>query len=175
VHAPGFELNQIVALGVAVVASGFDVRTRRIPNSLTFGAAVGAFAHGAWTHGVSGLGISVASWLTASAIFLPFFALGGMGGGDVKLVGGIAAWLTPADALWTALYAMIAGGAMGIIIALASGYFRKMMMNLRLLLMHWRVAGIRPLPELTLSGGRGLRLPYAVPIAFGTLAAIWLR
>ena len=30
-------------------------------------------------------------------------------------------------------------------------------------------------PELTVDGGKGPRLAYAVPIAAGTMVALWLR
>ena len=36
--------------------------------------------------------------------------------------------------------------------------------NVYLLLTHWRVGGVRPLPELTLEHGHAPRLAYAVPI-----------
>ena len=42
-----------------------------------------------------------------------------------------------------------------------------------LLLMHWRVAGVRPLEQVTLHGTKGPRLAYAIPIAIGTVVTIW--
>ena len=44
-----------------------------------------------------------------------------------------------------------------------------------MLLMHWRISGIQPLPAVTLEGGRGPRLAYAVPIAIGTVTTLWLK
>lgn len=167
-------LPQWVALAVALIAVLFDLRTRRIPNSLTFGAAGLAVCYSFATVGWSGLVHSVAGWLTALALFGPFFALGGLGAGDVKLAAAIGAWLGPFDALWMSLYSMIAGGVLGVVVALATGYFRKAIDNVRMLLMHWRIMGIRPLPEMTLAHGRGPRLPYAVPIATGALlVTLW--
>ena len=64
---------------------------------------------------------------------------------------------------------------MAVVLALATGYLRQALNNLFLLMMHWRAAGLTPLPEVTLTGGRGPRLPYALPIAAGTAAALWLR
>jgi hypothetical protein len=43
------------------------------------------------------------------------------------------------------------------------------------MLMHWRVAGLRPVPGLTLRDGHAPRLAYAVPIALGVLCTLWLR
>ena len=41
--------------------------------------------------------------------------------------------------------------------------------------MHWRVAGVRPLPAVTLEGASGPRLAYAFPIAIGTVVTLWLK
>jgi len=64
---------------------------------------------------------------------------------------------------------------MGIGVALATGYARKAVGNIWMLLQYWRVMGVRPLHELTLEQSRGPRLPYAIPIAAGAVAAIWMR
>jgi len=72
------------------------------------------------------------------------------------------------------LYTGVAGGVMAIVVAVASGYLRRALSNVYLLLAHWRVAGIRALPELTLETSDGPRLAYAIPIFAGTVVAIWL-
>ncbi len=167
--------SEVVALALAVVACMLDVRTRRIPNALTLGGAVGACVYALAFHGVRGLAMSLAGWAAGLAIFLPFFLLRGLGAGDVKLMACLGAWLGPGLAVWSALYAALAGGVLALVVALASGYFRRMLENAYLLLAHFRVAGVRPHPELRLDRGKGPRLPYAVPIAVGTVAAMWLH
>ena len=162
-------------LVLSFVACACDLRTRRIPNVLTFGGAALALAYSTWFGGVSGLAASAGGWLVGVALFLPMFVLGGMGAGDVKLAGCIGAWLGPMAALFVALYSAIAGGVLAVIVALATGYFKQAVGNVWLLLAHWRVVGVRPLPELTLEGSRGPRLPFALPITVGTIAAMWLK
>lgn len=167
--------NQVVVLLLSGTACVCDLRTRRIPNLLTFGGAALAVAYSIWAAGLPGLVTSLGGWITGTALFLPMFLLGGMGAGDVKLAACIGAWLGPLPALFVALYSAIAGGVMALGVALMTGYFKRMVGNVWLLLAHWRVAGIRPLPELTLEGSRGPRLPFALPIAAGAIAAIWLE
>ena len=169
------QTNQGVALLLSAVACVFDVRTRRIPNLLTFGGAALAVVYGLATGGLGGLLMSMEGWALGLALFLPMFLLGGMGAGDVKLLACLGAWLGPHETFWMAIYAMIAGGIMGVLVALATGYARRAASNLWMLLKYWRVMGIRPLPELTLAGSRGPRLPYAIPIAAGAVAAMWMR
>ena len=88
---------------------------------------------------------SIGGLAVGFALFFPLFALGGMGAGDVKLMAALGAWLGPTDAAWTAIYAAIAGGVMAVSVALARGYLRTALENLWILLVFWRVSGIRPL------------------------------
>jgi prepilin peptidase CpaA len=170
----------VTITAVAVVATGVvaclcDLSTRRVPNVLTFGTAaaalVVAFATGGWT----GFGMAAAGWGVGCALFLPWFLLGGMGAGDVKLLAGLGAWLGPTGALWAALLAGVAGGPLALIVAATKGYVRQSFTNLWGLLMFWRVAGIQPLPTLTLRTAQSPRLPYALPISVGAGLALWLR
>jgi len=164
-----------VAIGIGALACFFDLRTRRIPNLLTFGAAIAGIVYAIFEHGLAGLLASAGGWLVGCLLFLPFFLLRGMGAGDVKLVAAVGAWLGPATVFWVALYTMIAGGFLAVVLALATGYLRQALTNLSLLLMHWRLVGVRPLTEITLAEARGPRLPYALPITVGTVVALWLR
>jgi prepilin peptidase CpaA len=169
------ETPHAAVLLVGLVASVFDLRTRRIPNLLTFGGAALALAYSTWIGGFGGLAASAGGWFVGAGLFLPMFALGGMGAGDVKLAACIGAWLGPMPALFVALYSAIAGGVMAVAVALAVGYFKQAIANVWLLLAHWRVVGIRPLPELTLERSKGPRLPFALPICVGAMAAMWLK
>jgi prepilin peptidase CpaA len=166
---------QSVAIGIAVTAVGWDLATRRIPNVLTFGATFAAVVVHGWTTGWTGAEMSLAGWLVGAAFFFPVFALGGMGAGDVKLIAALGAWLGPAAVAWVALYSGIAGGVMALAVAMCSGYLKKAFTNLWCLLMFWRVAGVRPAPELMLSTQQGPRLAYAVPVLAGLVVAVWFR
>src|SRR6187401_3320193 len=120
---------QLITVGIAIVASAWDLRTRRIPQLLTFGGALAAFVfhsiNGGWDAGVA----SAAGWAVGIAIFFVPFALGGLGAGDVKLLGALGAWLGPTGIFWAALYTGVAGGVLAIVVALASGYMRRALAN----------------------------------------------
>ena len=87
------DTSEVMALALAFAACIFDLRTRRIPNALTLGGAVGACVYALAFHGVRGLTMSLAGWAAGLAIFLPFFLLRGLGAGDVKLMACLGAWL----------------------------------------------------------------------------------
>jgi prepilin peptidase CpaA len=159
---------------VVLAAAVCDVKNRRIPNTLTFGAAGVAVVTMAALNGWAGVADAALGWIVGLALFLPVFLLGGMGAGDVKLLAAIGAWLGPSGALWVALYGALAGGVLGLVIALAKGYTLTSLRNLRDLLGFWHVAGVQPVDALTLKGGKGPRLPYALPLAAGTIITLWM-
>jgi prepilin peptidase CpaA len=166
----------VAALCVGIAACVTDLRARRIPNVLTFGAAgVAVAAHG-YVDGWPGVLTAMGGWGAGVAVFLPFFLLGGMGAGDVKLLAALGAWLGPREALWLAIYASLAGGVVALLIALGHGYLGTALRNVRGLLTYWWLVGPRPMPGLTLDRGAGApRIAYAVPIFLGTIATIWLQ
>jgi prepilin peptidase CpaA len=168
-------LSRVAVMLIGACACVTDWRSRRIPNVLTLGAALAAFAVFGVLLGFKGLLTSVSGWLVGCLLFLPWFLLRGMGAGDVKLLAALGAWTGPALVVWVALYAAVAGGVLAVGVTLYTGYLRTMLRNVWNLLMFWRIAGVQPHPELTLATAAGPRLPYAFPITAGAVAALWLR
>jgi prepilin peptidase CpaA len=162
-----------VLIAVAAAAVACDIRTRRIPNALTFGSALAAFVYMGLTSGLSGLATAGEGWIVGFALFFPFFALRGMGAGDVKLLAALGAWLGPSETVWLGIFAAMAGGVLGIVVALGRGYLGTAFKNLWVMLTHWRVAGIKPVPGLTLTDAKAPRLAYAIPIAAGLVITLW--
>src|SRR5438552_6001968 len=101
---------------IGLTACVWDVRTRRIPNALTLGAAAAGIVFQVMDAGWSGLAHGLAGWALGVALFFPFFALRGMGAGDVKLLGAFGAWLGPARILYVAMAAALIGAAIAIAI-----------------------------------------------------------
>jgi prepilin peptidase CpaA len=164
------------SLAVAAAACFTDLRTRRIPNLLTFGAALVAFGFHGLTGGWPALGVSAAGWGVGILLFLPLFLLRGIGGGDVKLLAALGAWVGPGQTVWVALWAGVAGGVFAVVISLMSGYTRHAFTNVWGLLSYWRVMGMRPHPTLNLEAKpTAPRLPYALPLTAGLGLALWLR
>ena len=167
------EVHHIAASVTCLAACVCDLRTRRIPNVLTFGTAgLGVVFHGL-AGGLGAVGGSFAGWLLGAALLVPLFWLGGMGAGDVKLLAPLGAWVGPGDVVWVAFWSAVAGGAIGVPLALAHGYLREACRNILVLLRHWLVAGLRPLPEITLQRSLAPRLAYAVPMMAGLVVTLW--
>jgi prepilin peptidase CpaA len=103
------------ALGLLLVSAGIeDVRTREIANWKN--AAIAALAPLWWV--ANGLPVwpDMALQLGVAAIvfglFVGAFALGQMGGGDVKLIGALALWLPFQPLLWMLVLMSLLGGAL---------------------------------------------------------------
>ena len=169
------KLVPVLVVLISVVACVTDLRSRRIPNVLTLGGALAALVYHATSGGVVGLLIASSGWIVGLALFFLPYALGGMGGGDVKLLAALGAWLGPLGAVWLALYTGLAGGVLAIGVAWRRGYLPVALKNVWLLLAHWRVVGIAPLAEVSFAGNSGPRLAYAVPILIGTVVTVWLH
>ena len=167
--------SHIAGLTIASIACVTDLRTRRIPNVLTFGAALVGLLYQFVSGGIDGLGHAALGWFVGAAIFIVPFALRGLGGGDVKLLAALGAWLGPTDVVWLSLYTGVAGGVMAIVVSARYGYLGTAIQNVKLLLCHWRVAGIEAVPAITLENSSGPRLAYAFPILTGMVATTWLR
>lgn len=163
----------VVALGAAATVT--DWRMRRIPNPLTFGGAAVAVAFALATGGVHGGVWSLAGFGLGVLIFLPLFLLRALGAGDVKLLAAIGAWLGPSLVGWVAVYGAIAGGVLAVPWLMWRGQLRATLVNMWSLVLHWRLSGFEPHPVVTLDNPEAVRMPYALPIALGALATVWLR
>jgi len=156
----------------AAAASVQDARRHRIPNSVTAPAiACGLVLHaflGRW----SGIGDAVLAGLAAGTIALLFWLVGGMGGGDVKLLAAIGS-IAGCAALPALLVAVAVSAALvAAAVSLYHGRLRQAMANAGVLLEHHARHGIRPHPDLNLDNPAALRVPFALPAAAGCL--FWL-
>ena len=168
-------IMELAALATGVIACVTDVRFRRVPNVLTATAIMTGVAAHALLPGGHGMISALAGLAVGVAVYFPIFALGGMGGGDVKLMAALGTWIGWSSIGWTALYGAVAGGVMAVGVALAHGYLRQALSNIGGLMLFWSAQGVRPMPALTLEHGGGPRLPYALPIFVGLVATLWLK
>ena len=87
-----------------------DVRESRIPNWVTFSLAGFGIGVQCWEHGWGGLLFSLEGLMVGLACLLFFYVMGGMGAGDVKLLGAIGAILGPGQVLYVFAFTAILGG-----------------------------------------------------------------
>jgi prepilin peptidase CpaA len=95
-----------------------------------------------------------------------------LGAGDCKLFAAVGALQGWHPLIWIILYSLLAGGVLGIIVALWRGVLRRSLTQV------WRSAYARAFlntpMDITQSEVK-TRLPYALAICAGTLIFIWLN
>jgi prepilin peptidase CpaA len=174
-----FPLNKetlylVVALMCALTAAIPDMRYRKIPNRLVFFALPTGLAIHFAIDGWHGLLTSSAAGLIAGLIFLLFFLAGGMGGGDVKLISAVASMAGLKNLPNLLIFTSLAGGVMAIILALRYKRLRSSLSNMKILFKHHRDHGLTSHPQLNVQNTNAPHLPYAVAIAAGCLATIYM-
>jgi len=108
----------LIALAIALVFAAFtDIRRRQIDNWLNIAIAIGAPVFW-WSSGLDlwpGVALQLGVALAAFALLAGIFALGMMGGGDVKLLTALALWIEPMLFLQLLVIMAIAGGLLTIV------------------------------------------------------------
>ncbi len=178
--------------GVTLLAAVWDVKTGLIPNRLTYAAVVAGFVFWTfcgwmgWWEGMTGGGAAgvtggeVWGWsgawqgLQAASVgffagLLPFaliFALGGLGGGDVKLMAAIgaisASWKV---VLGTAVYAFVVALVIAVALMIRHGIIRRTLGRIFGAVI-FASAGLKP--ELP---GDSPRIPFGLAACLGALLA----
>jgi prepilin peptidase CpaA len=163
------------ASACALVASVFDVKSRRIPNFITMPAFVfGLALHlvlGGWKQLLS----AFAAGLICGVVFLLFYIAGGMGAGDVKLIMAVGCIAGLSHIAYLLVLTALCGGVMAIVLALARGKLQQTLMNVGEIASHHRQEGLQPHPDLNLSNAQTLRLPYALAIAGGSVLTLYYQ
>lgn len=166
------KLLLIFALVIAATGATQDVRTSRIPNWLTYSGLLAALMLRATLLGWPGLKAGLFGLLATGGLFYVLFLLGGMGGGDVKLIAAVGASAGINQALPILICAAIAGGILGLVYALFSRQLRATLLNTFELVRHHVTAGLRPHPVLNIQQPAALRVPYGLAIALGTFYSV---
>lgn len=152
-------------LGVAVTASITDWRTGLVPNRLTYPTALIAVVFWSLSGFFSGPATGLDAMLGLGAGLVPMmiiFTLGGLGGGDVKLMACVGAWsATWTVVLSTVVYAMLVALVMAIVIMIAKGAVRQTFNRLLGALLSKTAGGEADLPK------DGLTVPFALAITIG--------
>lgn len=164
-------------LGLVVVAAGWDLHARRIPNWLVLTGLVLALAVQWRLHGADGgSGRWALGMLTGGGLFVPLYLLRGMGAGDVKLMATVGAFVGPDIALQIALLTCTMGGAWALAVIVSRRAVKSTCTNILAILL----AGINRHDNVN-TQGKGAAfasvgsLPYGVAIAIGTLGVMFLQ
>ena len=161
--------------GILIIAAITDIRSQRIPNMLTFTTMVLSLLYHIQGSGLHGLLFSLSGLALGLAFFMLPYLMGGMGAGDVKLLGAVGAALGPKGVFVAALCTALVGGVYAAALLLikykdCKGLIARYTTTLKI----YAATG-----ELfTIPAGEDEKPPklcYGVAIAIGTLGAIYLH
>ncbi len=149
-----------------------DLGWRRIPNGLTGVACLVGLLLNAWLFGVPGCVRSGLGMVVAGGFLLVPFALGGIGGGDVKMMGAVGAWLGPHLALVGLAAGLVLGGLFSVLYLTRIGRLGEKLQATVMML--YRAVSRRSVDPLRLSDEApdAVALPYSLPLGLGTLGAM---
>lgn len=169
------QLSTLLLLGLLIASALIDMRSRRIPNWLSLGGTVFALVLyiALLGFGTDGLLTGLGGCVVGLAVFLPFYLMGGMGAGDVKLMAMAGTFLGPLHALLAAGLGLGIGSLMGLAILL---YRRGVLIMARRYVSTFQclaATGKWSYVPPSADEPAAARFPYAAAIVAGTLATLW--
>ena len=161
--------NELIAVTVVLVvllAMYSDLRWRKIPNCLTLPAIALGFVLNFVGNSWNGLIFAFFGLLVGMGLLMLPYLLGGMGGGDVKLMGALGALLGTYSVLNVFLYTTLVGGAIAIVVAIAN---KSLVETLKKV---WLLLKCILLFRAPLAGAglfkKSIAVPYGLAIGAGT-------
>jgi prepilin peptidase CpaA len=173
----GYGVSVGILAAVLVVAAYADLRWGTVPNWLTYPAiAAGLVASAlvgelegrageAVTYHVFGLAVGFGVLFVA-------YLLGGMGGGDVKLMAAVGAFLGWPSVLHALVYSFLAAAAVGLIVMIWQGRTRMVLRRL------WMAVRILPLPTAKMKDAVPVdtsRVPFGFGACVGVLWFLFMK
>ena len=159
-------INLILIL-LALTSFITDITKKKIYNVQTYPSMVLGLILSYAAGGGHGILMSFAGLFTGLALLFIIFLAGGIGAGDVKLLGAIGALKGTVFVLWTMFYTGLIGGIMAFALLIWKGKLLATFKNLFAFLRHPVKAHGNQKPE------ERIYLPYGVAISLGSIWALF--
>lgn len=148
----------------------YDLRTMKIPNYITISGIIAGIGYHGLMWGWNGILFALKGFGAGFGLMFILFVLGAVGGGDVKLFGGIGAWTGIWLTLSIMMYSILVAGGLGLIILL---WRREIFGRLRALLNG--VIGailLKSWSPIDASANKQLQMPFMLAVLPGAIIAI---
>jgi len=162
-------LIDIILIIILIICVITDIRSRKIYNKVIYPALFATFIYYAISGGWAAFSHSLIGFLIGFGLLLIPYFMGGMGAGDVKLLGLIGAIKGGAFVFQAFLYTAIIGGIMALAIILFGKGMGKSLMYHFIHVRNGVPGGAIPQSSLTAA------YPYGVAIALGTFVGLLLQ
>lgn len=165
-------MKLILLAPLAIFVIYFDVRYRRIPNSIVLATLIAGISINIAFSGVPGMVSSLEGFALAFFPMLLMHIFGAMGAGDVKLFGAVGAVLGVSQVPLAFVVVVMLGAVLAIYTMLRAGtVFSTLHGVMRIFV------GILPgweMPRFKMAPDRKHTIPYGVAIMLGSLIAVVL-
>lgn len=111
---------------VLLIAAAYDLLFHKIPNCLTYSTMIGGVFYYTHLKGLEGLLFSVGGIGLGMAFLIIPFLMGGMGAGDVKLMGAVGGLLGPKGVFIAFLLTAVIGGIYALVLLTLHGHLKEM-------------------------------------------------
>lgn len=142
-----------------MIAGIIDIKTLTIPNKISIPLALAGLIYhtyiGMWR-------MSIVGFLVAFAVGYVCFALGGMGGGDVKLMAAIGAWCGVEGYIFILLIASVIALIWTFVVAIKHGALINFLKQIRDMFVSLKMYGLQALFQ-----NQSKEKPSREPIPFG--------
>jgi len=160
-------LTNVSLLGLLLIASLTDLSRGRIPNNVTFTGIIGAMIFHTAINGSSGLQFWLMGITLGFILLGPWYAMGGIGAGDVKLLMAVGGLVGPGNLMKIFIVASLVGGLWALAIALKGWGLQQTVRRTWIWMKIWHGTG-QILTDAS-QDQRNSLLRYAPVLAVGTL------
>lgn len=161
-----------VLIAIVTVAAVTDILKGKVYNWLTFPAIVIGLGINVFQNSWHGFFNGLSGFILGFLAFFIFYLMGGIGGGDVKLMGAVGAFGGLQFTLSAIYYVAICGAFLALLYMGWYGTFFSTFGKLGRVCLSFFVPGMKASAELVTSTTR--KLPYGVAIAAGTILTIFI-
>jgi len=164
-----YDLSTLFLLMVLLVAVVTDLRRNRIPNWLTFGTLVCGLLLQYTFLGSDGLMAGLAGAGMGLVLLIPFFLLGGMGAGDVKMMAAVGTLLGFKPVMMAAALSLCLAGLYALLLITLKGEWSSLLQRY--------FVSLRTSTYVAPAAGSVARqrFPFALAIAGGTLSVLAMQ
>jgi prepilin peptidase CpaA len=152
-----------------------DIRINKIPNVLTMPAILCAIVLHSFDKGLNGFLFSTVGIITGFGLLFIFYLMGGMGAGDVKLMGAVGGFIGPQATFEAFLLIALIGGIYSVAVIVTRREMFKGFFSEKIILLSSVVMLKQYIPLQTGIFGQRSHLKYGVAIALGTITYLILR
>ncbi len=173
---------KLVLIATVLAAAYYDLRVRRIPNwvnlsGVILGLGLNIYFAALKGEGLQGALLAVSGLLIALCIYVPLYALKGMGAGDVKLMAAVGAIAGPGNWLNIFIVTALLGGVAALALALLRRKMGQTLANVSAIVSNL-AKGKRPAGQdgaLSIHHAKSLKMPHGAIIASGVCLFLLLH